>query len=172
MNKTNLLLDFGIFAGLLVMAAPGLTGLPVHEWLGAAFAGAILAHLLLHWKWIVEVGLKFFRRLFHQSRLQFVIDSALFIAFIAVMLSGLMISRTVLALIGIASARNSLWNPIHNLSANAVVLLAGLHFATHWSWVVAMTQRHLLSPIAAIFTARKQPEAAPVTVRTNHITTD
>ena len=171
MNKTNLLLDFGVFAGLLVAAAPGLTGLPVHEWLGVAFAGAILTHLLLHWKWITEVALHFLRKLFHQSRLQFVIDSALFIAFIAVMLSGLMISRNVLALIGIATARNSLWNSIHPLAANATVLLAGLHFATHLSWVVGMTKRYVQNPIASVFGARKQPQPAPIAVRTNDATT-
>ena len=32
-NKTNLLLDIGVFAAFLIALEPGLTGIAIHEWL-------------------------------------------------------------------------------------------------------------------------------------------
>lgn len=163
MNRTNLFIDLGIFAGLLVAAAPGLTGLALHEWLSVAFFGTIVAHILLHWKWIVSIGAQFFRKLFHASRLQFVVDVLLFVAFITVMTSGLAISQNVLAFVGIANlARNPVWKQIHSLSANLTIIAAGLHFALHWDWVVSMTKRYILKPVTSLFGSRKQPQSAPV----------
>ena len=54
-NKTNLIVDSAIFLAFLVALAPRFSGLALHEWLGVAFGGAIVTHLLLHWQWIVEV---------------------------------------------------------------------------------------------------------------------
>jgi hypothetical protein len=164
MNKTNLFVDFGIFAALLIAAAPGLTGLAVHEWFSLAFAGTIIVHLLLHWKWIASVTVQFFRKLFHTSRPQFVVDLLLFVAFVAAILSGLVISRTVLPLLGIVARRNQVWTVLHSLSASVTVILVGLHFALHWNWVVSMTGRYLVHPITALFGAHKQPAAAPVEI--------
>jgi hypothetical protein len=165
MNKTNLLVDFGILATFLVAFEPGLTGLPLHEWLGAAFAATILIHLLLHWKWILAVGGHFFKKLFHNSRLQFAVDALLFIAFILAMVSGFAVSRTVLPLLGIRLAASGLWRPIHSLSANGTLALVGLHFALHWSWVVTMTKRYLLAPLGSlIHRDAPQPAALPVEI--------
>jgi hypothetical protein len=157
MNKTNLLVDFGILIALLAVTQPGLTSLPLHEWLGVGFLGAIVAHLLLHWSWITSVALRFARKLFHSSRLQFVLDAALFIVFMAALTSGLMISRSVLPFFGLSAVRNPLWTGLHRFSADATLLLAGLHFATHWDWVAGMTKRYLLAPLASLGRFHRSP---------------
>ena len=63
-QKTNLYVDIAILVGFLVAYEPALTGVAVHEWLSLAFASAVILHLLLHWDWVVQVTLKFFRKLF------------------------------------------------------------------------------------------------------------
>src|SRR5512133_3082371 len=147
MNKTNLLVDSGIFAAFLVAMEPRLTGIAVHEWLGVAFAGTILVHLLLHWKWIIQVGRSFFVKLFHTSRLKFVVDSLLFVAFLTVMLSGMMISRSVLPFLNLQLGRSFIMTRLHTVSTSAMLLMVGLHFALSWDWVVGMVRRYILSPI-------------------------
>lgn len=147
MNKTNLWVDMGIFAAFLVAANPALTGIALHEWFSIAFVGTLIVHLLLHWKWVVTVGATFFRKLFHFSRLQFLVDVLLFTAFTAVTLSGVMISKNVVNFLGITLASNPTWKLVHSLSANGVLLLVGLHFALHWNWVVRMVKRYLISPV-------------------------
>ena len=164
MNKTNLLIDIGIFGVFLVGANPNLTGLALHEWLGLALAGTLVVHLLLHWRWIATVTLHFFRQLIHDSRLQYVVDLALFISFTTVMMSGLMISRIVLPFLGIALTRNPAWLPLHNLSANATLALIAVHTALHWDWVVKTFKRYLVDPVAGLLHGKRLPGSAPVKV--------
>jgi len=147
MHKTNLLLDTLIFLAFLIIMEPLLTGIPLHEWLALALAATIVVHLLLHWQWIISVGKTFFRKVFHRSRLKFIVDGLLFTAFTIAMMTGLLISRSVLPALGIAANRNIVWRQLHDLSANLTLVLVGLHFALNWDWVKEMTKRYVISPI-------------------------
>ena len=163
--KTNLLIDFGIFTAMLVALEPNLTGIPVHEWLSVALAVTIVVHLLLHWDWIANVLLRYFKKLWSVSRLQFILDTLLFIAFNAVMLSGLMISRTVMPALGLAVISNPAMRLLHSTSANATLVLVGIHFALNWGWVVTTVRRVIVNPLRGLF---KRPAPAPVAVEANH----
>jgi hypothetical protein len=149
-TKTNLTLDIAIFSAFLVASNPALTGLAIHEWLGVSFAAALVAHLLFHWDWIASLIKTFFKNLFHASRLNFVVDSLLFVAMTAAMLSGLMISRNVLATFGIQLDVSRSWRSIHSLSANASLVFVALHFALHWKWVVTNVQRYIITPLTGL----------------------
>ena len=61
MNKTNLLLDTGIFAAFLVAMEPHFSDVSIPEWLSVALAATVVVHLLLHWEWIISVGKRFFQ---------------------------------------------------------------------------------------------------------------
>jgi hypothetical protein len=135
MNKTNFLIDAGIFIAFLAAEEPRLTGISWHEWLSVALAATIIGHLLLHWRWITNVLMNYFRKLFHVSRLKFIVDLLLFAAFTGVMVSGLMISRSVLPFIGIEIRPDRSWSSLHALTAQASVILLGFHFALNWDWV-------------------------------------
>jgi hypothetical protein len=145
-QKTNLYVDIAILAGFLVVFEPALTGVAVHEWLSLAFASAVMVHLLLHWEWVVQVTLKFFRKLFHSSRLNYVLNLALLVDFVLVLLSGLLISRSVLPTLGLQVASNPAWRFLHSSSADFSLLLLGLHLALHWKWILSSTKRYLFSP--------------------------
>jgi hypothetical protein len=149
-TKTNLTLDIAIFSVFLVASNPALTGLPVHEWLSVAFTAALVIHLLLHWDWIICVIKTFFKKLFHASRLNFLIDSLFFVAMTTVMLSGLLISKSVLTTFGITLSVDRAWRSIHSLSADASLIFMALHFALHWKWVVTNVQRYIIAPLTGL----------------------
>ena len=153
-TKTNLILDISIFSAFLVISNPRLTGTTIHEWLSISFAAAIITHLLFHWQWIVKIGSEFFKKLFHQSRLNFVVDSLFFIAMTGAIFSGLLISKDILSLAGIQFNAGQAWKSIHSLTADASLIMLGLHFALHWNWVVTNVGRYIVSPIRSMF---KQP---------------
>jgi hypothetical protein len=160
MKKSNLWIDLGIFAAFLLAMEPQFTGVTIHEWLSLALAGTVLVHLLLHWKWIRGVLLTFFKKLWHTSRLKFVVDLLLFISFTAVMLSGVMISRAVLPALGIHLGENFAWRMLHNLSATLSLWLVAIHFALNWDMVVEMTRRYGIEPLAKRF--RRPAQSAAV----------
>ena len=149
-TKTNLTLDIAIFSVFLVASNPALTGLAIHEWLGVSFAAALITHLLFHWDWIANLTKTFFKKLLHVSRLNFVVDSLLFVAMTAAMLSGLMISRNVLPAFGVQLDASRAWRSIHSLSANASLIFVALHFALHWKWVVTNVQRYIVTPLTEL----------------------
>lgn len=160
MNKTNYLIDITLLAAFLIAMEPRFGGIAVHEWLSLALAAIIVLHLLLHWDWIVAVGLSFFRKLWQRSRLKFVVDLLLFAAFVAVMLSGVLISKVALPQLALQAGYRRLWRELHAWSADASLLLLGLHFALNWGWLWCMTQRYILNPIAGVFSpGRAQPAA-------------
>jgi len=169
MNKTNLLVDAGILIAFVIAMEPRFSGIAVHEWLSLALAATIVIHLLLHWSWITAVAVRFFKNLWHTSRLKFMVDLLLFVMFVTVMVSGLMISRSVLPGLGIQLQQTSLvWRRLHSLSADSSILLVGLHFALNWGWVVSMVKRYTIFPLLRLF--RPAPDLQPVTISNNEDT--
>lgn len=144
--RTRLYLDLGMFVALLVAYNPAWTGLAVHEWLSIAVIVPLLLHLIINWEWTVRVTASFLDRLFHASRLNLIVDTTLFVATVAVMLSGLMISQVSLAAFGIAVAPSAAWVALHAVSADATILLLVVHFALHASWFARVLGVHKLAP--------------------------
>ncbi len=161
-TKTNLILDLTMFGSMLAVTNPRLTGNTVHEWLGVSLAGVIMTHLLLHWDWIIKVGKEFFRKFFHQSRLNFVVDTLFFITMTGSLFSGILISRSVLPALGLQLDISRGWRMIHSLTSNASLILLGIHFALHWKWVIANIGRYIVSPIRNGLARRPEAPAIPV----------
>jgi hypothetical protein len=162
-TKTNLILDLTIFTAFLVVSNPHLTGNTIHEWLSLSFAAAIITHLLFHWKWIANITTEFFKKFFHQSRLNYIVDTLFFIAMTAAIFSGLLISKDVLATLGIQlSNMGGSWKMIHKFASDASLILLGIHFGLHWKWVVTNVGRYIVTPIRSVFQRRPAPQAMAV----------
>ncbi|MGB9641128.1 MAG: DUF4405 domain-containing protein [Anaerolineales bacterium] len=79
------------------------------------------------------------------------------------MLSGLIISRTVLPLFAIEIVHNHSWRLIHDLSANLMLFLVALHFALHRKWIIVNFKRLIVVPIKdRILIAAFHPVAIPI----------
>jgi len=149
-NKANLTLDLIIFGAYLFSASPKTTGNFIHEWLGLALVAAVVLHLLWHWKWISKVTTTFFKKLWHSSRLDYVVDLLFLIAFTIAMFTGIMISKDILGLFGITTNEHSIWREYHHVASDLSVLLLGIHIALHWGWIVQTTKRLIIDPISRI----------------------
>ena len=96
------------------------------------------------------------------------VDIALFVTAVTVMLSGLLISQSVMKAVGITIAPSSLWVSMHSWSADATILLLLVHFALHWRWIVKTAgklgrprQNVADDPIVAIRLATRRLETPP-----------
>jgi hypothetical protein len=159
----NLLIDLAALTAFLIVFEPHMTGETIHEWLAVAPAGVLVVHILLHWKWVVQVTKRFVQQLRTSVRLNYIINALTFLAYVAVMLSGIMISKSVLPTLGLQIAHDQAWRMLHNLSANAALAMTALHFALHWKWVLHSTRQLVTAPFKPLF-VRKQLAVQPIRV--------
>lgn len=158
-SKVNLFLDLTIALAFVVEMEEHFTGLRVHELLGLAFGAGIIVHLALHWRWIVSVTRHFFQKLFHESRLNYVLNLALFVDMLVVIVTGILISRTLGLNFGGASRAVE---QIHILSSELSLIIVGLHVGLHWKWILAHSKKYLFT-----LPRLKRPVSIPQNVMTS-----
>ena len=155
-RTTNLVLDGTIFTAVLLVASPSLTGMAIHEWLALALLAGVVTHLLFHWQWLVKVTTQFFKKLLHESRLNYVLNLLFLIAMVATMLSGLLISKTVLSTLGIRLNADHSWEQIHKQISDITVVLLALHVAMHLKWIATSLRRLVVRPVSALLGHKPQ----------------
>ncbi len=142
-NRTKLLLDISTFVAFLIAMDPRTSGIAVHEWLSIALGATVVVHLLLNWNWIIEVTKRLFTKGkgLNGSRINYILNWALFFDGVLIMLSGIMVSEAVMPALGLTLPPNFIWREFHEVSTNLSMLLMGLHLALHWNWIVSTTKR-------------------------------
>lgn len=140
-NKILLALDTVMLASFLVATSPQFGGIAIHEWLGIACGGLVMAHLLLNWDWIINTARTVFKSAHWQSKVGYLLNIALFIDVTLLIFTGLAISRVALPSLGISLPRSGNWRGIHSLTSDIFVIILGLHLALHWDWIVRTVGR-------------------------------
>jgi hypothetical protein len=152
---SNLLLDAGLFLTFLVVYEEKATGVTIHEWLGVGIVAVIVAHILLHWKWIVGMTRGLFHRLKAMPRLNYLLDIVVFVGFTTIIFSGLMMSRSVLPFFGITASSSYFWKWLHSTSTEITVWLVALHVALNWRWIVNTVRHRTIEPVAVRLGVRR-----------------
>jgi hypothetical protein len=161
---TNFLLDIGLFLVFLTIYEEHATGLPIHEWGALALATVAIVHILLHWKWITACGKCFLQRVKTEIRINYLLNALLFIAFTAVMFSGLMLSKVILPTFGIELGENGFWHWLHAFSADVSLGLVALHIGMHWKWIFNTAKRVVLGSASRKPTPKHQPSVSTAEV--------
>lgn len=158
-QATNWIVDAVLFVGFVAAMLLDLTGLALHEWLGAAVTGLAFYHLLVHWAWVRTVTARFFGRTSGQARRFYILDAALFVGFLAIALSGLVISTW----LDLALANYAAWRDAHVVASLATLAAVVLKVALHWRWVVSVAAKKVLPQQAMPQFGRPVPVAARIT---------
>ena len=128
----NLLVDFVLLSGFLVLFYLEFTGINVHQWLGVALGGLALFHLILHWRWVTAVMKNFKKPAGRKVGLFFSLDVAILFGLVSILVSGLAISTW----FSIALADPGAWVDLHiSLSIMTLVLIV-IKIGLHWQWIV------------------------------------
>ncbi|MGA8593423.1 MAG: DUF4405 domain-containing protein [Bryobacteraceae bacterium] len=142
--KTTFWLDVTLLVSICALQTVRFTGLVLHEWLGLAIVGMVLAHLLLAWSWIASQSRRFFTLQSIRARINYLLNLSLFAAVTAVIFSGILISQKAIpTLIGSKAAPEMdwRWDALHNEFSAIVVMLVGFHLAINWEWALAAGQK-------------------------------
>ncbi|MFQ5433425.1 MAG: ATP-binding cassette domain-containing protein [Anaerolineae bacterium] len=140
-TQINLYLNLAVFIAFLAAMDPEITGLSIHEWFSLAFSAALILHLLLHWKWVVAITKTFFKKLFHSSRLDYVLNMTLLIWFSIATVSGVMESRHLLPILGMTASQNPFWENLHSASSESLWFPVVVHLLLHWKWILKAIKR-------------------------------
>jgi hypothetical protein len=140
-----LMLDMCVDTFLLVAFVANesfrLTGLVIHEWVGATLAIALLAHITLHWDWTVRTTRRLIAKRPGRDTIRWTNDLLLMVAMTICVASGLLSSRVVLPTFGLAEGSSDFWLEVHLWTARFCLFFVGLHVALSWRWIISVAQR-------------------------------
>ena len=134
--RVRLWLDLALFGALFLAYNPAWTRIAVHEWLSVIIIVPLLFHVIINWDQTLAIMRRFAEIVRATPKVNLVVDVALFVVAVTVMLSGLLISQSVLRAVGITVTPTALWVSTHRWSADATILLLLVHFALHWRWIL------------------------------------
>jgi cytochrome b561 len=134
-------LDVLLLLLFLLIQSPRITGVAAHEWLGIAIAVPLVIHMLLSWHWIISKARRLFANGSVRTRINYAINLVLFIVMVAVIVSGVLVSRVVLPWAGIQTIYDADWFELHDSASNVLFVAIGLHLAMNWGWVLAAMRR-------------------------------
>lgn len=141
------IVDAALFAVFLLVMNVPLTGIAIHEWLGIAIGVGLVVHLVQHGNWLATISHRFRAATSFRNRLNYVMTGLLFVAFVSIIVSGLVISEAAIPWLGIVMSQSAFWLWLHLVSVNIVLLLTAFHLALNWQWIVANYTKFVLDPI-------------------------
>lgn len=136
-------LDILMIALLLLLYQKMTVSMSFHEVAGLVLFGLFLIHNLLNWKWIKEVTLKLFKKTTSfRLRMGWIIDISLFAAMTGIIITGLMISKTLPFHLGNWFGAKQ-W---HYFLAAISIVLMGIHLGLHWPFIKAIASKISVFP--------------------------
>ena len=93
--------------------------------------------------WVVNITSTFFRKLIHESRLNYVLNVALLLDVIVVVVTGIVVSETLGLRLGLSNVRITDLQTIHAYSSHLSLVLTALHVALHWRWIATNAAKYL-----------------------------
>ena len=145
-----LIVDVILFATFLLVINVPLTGLTIHEWLGILIGAGFIVHLLQHGEWIATTTRRFLSASSFQNRANYLLTVGLFIGFVSIIVSGLLISEVVLPWLGFTPGGGTFWLWIHLASVGWVIWLTAIHIAMNWRWIAHTADRFVFKPISRL----------------------
>ncbi|MDP4106015.1 MAG: DUF4405 domain-containing protein [Bacillota bacterium] len=140
-NYTKIVLDLMMAITFVLLMNPRvLDGLPFHEIAGLIIGVAILVHIGLNFRWVVNTTKRIFdSKLPNKTRFSYLLNILLLISMATVIVTGILISRVVLPSFAIQG--NHSIRGLHSFSADATLALVGLHIGVHWQWIMSICKR-------------------------------
>lgn len=142
--KVTFWLDVTLLASVCALQTVTFTGLVVHEWLGLAIVGMVLAHLLFAWSWIASQTRRIFAAQSLRARINCFLNLSLLATVTAAIFSGILISQKAIPVLTGSKAALDMdwrWDILHVWFSSIVLILSGLHLAINWEWMLAAVQR-------------------------------
>lgn len=135
--KIKLLIDLAMTILLLCQMAYMLIGEAAHEWMGTGMFLLFLAHHALNYRWHKNLVKGKYTPL---RVLQTVINVLIFLSMIGLMISGIIMSRTVFVFLPISGGM-SFARLLHMIAAYWGFILMSVHLGLHWNMIMGRMRK-------------------------------
>ena len=139
--KPKMRLKIGIDLAMTILLpcqmAYMLIGEAAHEWMGTGMFALFILHHILNWQWYKNLRKGVYSPL---RILQTALNFLVLFSMLGLMISGVMLSRTVFAFIPIHGGM-SIARTLHMLASYWGLIFMSLHIGMHWAMVMAMARR-------------------------------
>lgn len=139
MLKVKIAVDAAMPLAMLLLMGYGLVGEAAHEWIGTGMFALFVLHHVLNRRWIGAVPNGRYTPL---RIVQTVLVGLILLCMIGSMVSGIVISRYVIAFLP-SHGGYALAGKLHMLCAYWGFVLMSLHLGMHWNLLLAMARRNL-----------------------------
>ena len=136
-KKAKLSLDIAAAALFAAAVLPQFTGIAAHEWAGLGALAALLLHVAASLDALAGLG-RATRRGSLLAVVRIALDAALFLALAVCVVSGALVSATVLPAAGLFAPGYFVWDPLHAASAKVLLALVLVHAVSHAGKLASM----------------------------------
>ncbi len=143
MGASKAFFDIVVLAVYLLAANPGLTGIPLHEFVGLGAFAVMATHLIASAAGFLGRG--------RPGR--FALNAVLLLALATCVVSGVMVSATALPALGLYATGYHFWDPLHALAAKVLLAALLVHGALHAPKALSLLRGRQRSRIEAADTS-------------------
>lgn len=124
--RRRLVFDGAVLVVYAVAANPAVTGIPIHEWAGLGAFVLLAAHCAAR-----GMG----RGVTAKGIALTVLNTLVLLCLALCVVSGVMVSGTVLPALGLFAEGYYFWDPLHAVAAKLLLALLLVHVAVHVPWI-------------------------------------
>ncbi len=124
--RRRLAFDGAVLVVYVLAANPAVTGVPVHEWAGLGAFALLAAHCAAR-----GMG----RGVTAKGIALTVLNTLVLLCLALCVVSGVMVSGTVLPALGLFAEGYYFWDPLHAVAAKLLLALLLVHVAVHVPWI-------------------------------------
>lgn len=138
--KKKYILDIVITITLLLLMRIKFLNFNLHELIGLLTLILFIVHKFFNYKIIIQTIKKW--KLFNiKTKLGFILDVILFIIFLFMIISSIMISNKIFGFLNIESG--NIWSDIHHLSAYLMFIVISIHIGFHYKSLLLLVEKKL-----------------------------
>ncbi|KIQ94497.1 cytochrome b [Anoxybacillus thermarum] len=140
-NIVKIILDVSLAITFVLLMNPRVfNGLPFHEVAGLVIGVAVLVHIGLNYKWVVNTVKNIFNRSFSgKVRFSFLLNVLLLLSMTAIIVTGILISKVVFP--HFSGGENHDLRELHDIFSKVTLALIGVHIALHWQWIIGVFRK-------------------------------
>ncbi|MFA6941212.1 MAG: DUF4405 domain-containing protein [Clostridiaceae bacterium] len=118
---------------VLLFNKNAIAGMTFHEIAGLTIGLAFIIHIIINFKWVKQITIKFFNsKMKLKTRIGYILDLLLLIDMALIIGTGISISKVLFSGIFKSAGNQSL----HISLSYIALLLIGIHIGLHWGWVI------------------------------------